>query len=323
MITRSDIAAHLERSVRTGFLVGGKDYRPLRSLFVREVPSDGAFESYADMGMLPWPIQNAGSMGPGGSDSRTGGTVVNRLSGGRQITIIGGQEKSMIVYNVDWEIAIGIEHNAIDDDKVGDIESWARGAAVNFEKHKDYLAFNALNVGEGTTYGAAYDGLSFFNDAHVDPSAQYTTVQDNKNALALSLDNFQIVKVAASKFLDDRGQPVGFNHNLLIIPPDLEYAAAQITMNREAYDTANREINPYAGSVRSIVAPGGWLDSTAWFLLDVSQPQKPLHLQIRKQPSLTIWDIEENGGGGTRYYKWHSRYSVFYGDWRLAIEGNT
>lgn len=323
MITRSDIAAHLERSVRVGFLAGGKEYRPLRSPFVREVPSDGAFESYADMGMLPWPIQNAGMMGAGGTDSRTGATVTNRMSGGRQITIIGGQEKSMIVYNTDWEIAIGIEHNAIDDDKVGDLEAWARGAASNFEKHKDYLAFSALNSGAASTYGNAYDGLTFFNDSHVDKSAEYQTTQDNSYAVALSLDNFQTVKIAASKFLDDRGQPVGFNHNLLIVPPDLEYMAAQITLNREAYDTGNREMNPYAGSVRSIIAPGGWLDSTAWFLIDGSQPQKPLNLQVRKQPSLIIWDEESQGGGGVRYYKWHARYSVFYGDWRLAVMGNT
>ena len=60
MITRADIAAHLERGVRTGFLTGRQAYTPLRSAFVGNTTSDGAFESYTDMGNVPWPVQNAG-----------------------------------------------------------------------------------------------------------------------------------------------------------------------------------------------------------------------------------------------------------------------
>jgi len=324
MITRTDIAAHLEQQVRTGFFLGLRAYSPLRTPFVQVRPSDGAFETYVDMGTAPWPVGNAGKPGAGGTDARTGLPIVNKTSAGGAVQVMGGQEKGLLVYNVDWEVTVGVTHNAIDDDRAGDLETWARGAGVNFEKHKDFLAFDALNDGAATaSYGACYDTLSFFNDAHIDPGAEYVTGQDNNYALALSLDNFETVKVAAAKFLNDRGQPVGLNHNLLIVPPDLERIASQIATNREAYDTANREINPYAGSVSFLVAPGGWLDSSAWFLLDSSQAQKPLGFQERKPPELKIWDDESQGDGGHRYFKWHARYSVFYGDWRLAAMGNT
>lgn len=322
MISRKDIAAHLERQVRTGFLKGIKGYTPLRSAFCGETPSDGAFETYADMGDVPWPVQNAGKVGAGGTDSRTGAVAVGQANEGGQITIVGGEERAVLVYNVDWEIAIGIYHNAIDDDKAGDLEAWARGAALNFEKHKDYMAFSLLNAGDGSTYGLCYDGLSFYNDSHKDPGAEYQTTQDNKYAVTLSLDNFETVKVAASKFLNSRGQPVGFNHNLLIVPPDLERTGAQVSSNPEAYDTSNREKNPYSGSVRLLVAPGGWLDTTAWMVIDTSMPQKPVYIQTRKNADLVIWD-DETQGGGIRYFKWHARYNGFYGDWRLAIMGQT
>ncbi|RMD64631.1 hypothetical protein D6833_04165 [Candidatus Parcubacteria bacterium] len=322
MISRKDIAAHLERQVRTGFLLGRKAYTPLRTAFAGETASDGAFETYADMGNVPWPVQNAGVQGASGTDSRTGAPQVGAANEGQSITIVGGEERAVVVYNVDWEIAVGIYHNAIDDDRAGDLEAWARAASVNFERHKDYQCFAALNAGDTNSYGLCYDGLTFFNDAHVDPGAEYQTAQDNAYALTLSLDNFETVKVAAAKFLDSRGQPVGFNHNLLIVPPDLERTAAQIAMNREAYDTANRELNPYAGSVRMLVAPGGWLDTTAWFIVDPNMPQKPIYLQVRKNPELVIWD-DETQGSGIRYFKWHARYNVFYGDWRLAAQGNT
>ena len=70
------------------------------------------------------------------------------------------------------------------------------------------------------------------------------------------------------------------------------------------------------------MAPGGWLDATAWFALDASQTQKPLTLQIRKRPELTIWD-DETQGSGIRYFKWHMRGAISYGNWSLALQGNS
>ena len=322
-ITRQDIAAHLERQVRTGFLKGMQDYTPLRSRFVRETPSDSAFETYTDMGDVPWPVQNAGTQGSGGTDGRTGAQIVNRMNEGGRVTVVGGEERGLIVYNLDWEIVTSATHNAINDDNAGDLEQWARDAGRNFEKHKDFLAFDALNQGDSDgDYGVAYNGLSFFNDSHVDPGAEYQTTQDNNYSLGLSIDNFETVKVAGSKLLDSRGQPVGLNHNLLVVPPDLERTAAQIARNPNAHDTANQEINPYEGTVQMLVAPGGWLDTTAWFLLDISQGAKPINLQMRQDPELITWD-DESQGSGIRYWKLFARYSVFFGDWRLGLLGNS
>jgi len=321
MITRTDISAHLEKGVRVGFLKGADTFSSQRSAFVEETPSDGAFEVYTDMGDAPWPIAGPGKQGPGGTDERTGAPVVGRMNAGEAITIVGGEERSLMVYNVDWQIGIGIEHNAINDNRAGDLEGWARRAAVNFERHKDKEAFAALNSGEATTnYGAGYDGLAFFSGSHVDPGAEYTTAQDNQFALALSLDNFETVKVAASKFKNSRGEPEGLNHKLLVLPPDLERIGAQITGNREDYATANRAVNPYSGNVQMLVSPGGYLDTTAWFLIDPAE--KPIKLQNRQAPSLVIMD-DELQGSGVRYFILRARYNVFYGNWRYAVQGNT
>jgi len=324
LITRSDIKAHLEATVMSNFLVGQKQsHVPLRGAFCQEYPSKKAFEIMASMGALPWPIQNGGKLGSGGVDARTGAQKTGGLHEGGPITIFGGEEQGMLVFPVDWEIPISITQNAIDDDQTGQLIEWAQSAAGRYEQHKDYLAFAALNAGDATTYGIAYDGLNFYSNSHVDPGAEYTTVQDNLNGLTLAPDNFKTVKIAASKFLDSRGQSVGLNHNLLIVPSDLEYEAAQITTNREASDTANREMNPYAGNVKALVAPGGWLDTTAWFLVDPNQLAKPLGLVIRKQPQAFAWEDPSGPGGGTWNVKIHARYNVFYQDWRLAVMGNT
>jgi len=322
-IVRSDIRAHLEAVVRANFLAGKPDYKPLRSMFCQEYPSQKAFEVFAGMGALPWPVQNGGKLGSGGTDSRTGVQQTGALHEGGPVQIFGGEEQGMLVYPADWEITIGVTQNALDDDQTGELETWAKSAAPRFEQHKDYLAFAALNAGDATTYGIAYDGLNFYSNSHLDPGAEYQTVQDNLNGSTLSLDNFDTVKVQAAKFMDSRGKPMGLNHNLLIVPPDLERTASQITMNREAYDTANREMNPYAGSVKLLVAPGGWMDTTAWVLIDPNQLAKPLGIVIRKPPAPVIWYDYSTGGGGTWYIKLHARYNIFYQDWRLAVMGNS
>lgn len=324
MISRNNFLAHLEYGIRTGFLTGQNSYKPLRHFFARETSSSGAFEIYSDMGSVPWPTLNAGKQGSGGTDSRTGATVAGRTNAGGPMTLWGTEERAYIINNLDWEIAFPIELNAIDDNRVGDFESWAQAMGTRFEQHKDKLCFDLLENGEATTVGGAcYDGLSFFNDSHVDPGAVYTTPQDNKLALTLSLDNFDAAVVAGSNFRDGQGQPLGLNHSLLITSPTNRLLAHNITQNVMSYDTANREANPYAGGMTSaIISPGGYLGSTAWFVVDNSTARRPILLQNRKPPTLTWWD-DLSQGSGIRYYKWHARYNVGYGPWQLCIQGNT
>jgi len=322
MIVRTDILGSLERGAKVNFLKGMKAYAPKRAPFVKETSSDGAFETYVDMGAVPWPTQNAGTQGDMGTDGRTGHPQLGGLHEGGPITILGGNERGQTIYNLDWDIAIGIHHNAINDARIGGLEEWARNCGWRFQQHMDYLCFDALNDGDGTDYGTCYDGSDFFDDDHADPGAEYTTDQDNEYGLALSLDNFETVYNAAGLFLDDRGQPCGFEHNLLIHALELRRTAAQIVDNEWAYDVANREINPFADGVVGLQAPGNYVDSTFWAVVATNQPQKPLVLQIRQQPKLVYWD-DHSQGSGIRYYKWVARYAVGYGDWRLACMGNT
>ena len=192
MITRTDILSHLEHNARTGALMGTKDYESKRAPFTREHSSDGNAEQYADMGAVPFPRNNAGKQGDGGTDARTGATKVNSMNSGENVTMVGGEERGMRV------------------------------------------------------------------------------------------------------------------------------------VNRELEGTGNRDANPYAGNTRILIAPGGYLDSTAWFAVDDSLAMsKPINLQIRKQPTLETFDDLTAGDGGVRYFKYHARYTVFYGDWRLCLQGNT
>lgn len=321
IIDRTSIVASLEYGARANFLNGMKSYTPKRAAFVDETPSSGAFEVYEDLGAAPWPSHNGGQTPGTATDSRTGAPQVGGLGGGDQITVLGAAERALVVYSRTWEIATAITHEAIDDNRTGGLEDWNMRAGVNFQRHMDYLAFQALAGGTGTTFGKCYNGLSFFNDSHIDPNAQYQTAQDNNYALALSLDNFETVYVAGHSLLDDRGKPAGNVLNLLIHSVNLLRTAGQITDNREDYGTGNRAVNPYAGAIARLEAPAGAFSTTNWFLVSTLPGQKPLGLQIREMPQLVAWD-DHNTTPSVRYYKWTARYEVFYRDWRSAVKGN-
>lgn len=298
-IFRQDIATHLTYGVKTGFLKGQKTYTPVRSAFVRETTSTGKSEDYSDVGTVPMPVAYDD-----------------------MVQVRGTHEVNLTITNKDYEITIGISHNAINDDRVGNLDTWARQAGRNFEKHMDKLCFLALNAGDGTTYATGYDALSLFNNSHFDPGAEYTTVQDNLYDLALSIDNFETVRVAAKQFKDGRGEYVGYDHNLLVCSPALERIAKNITGNEAAMDTSNNEMNPYAGQVRGpLVSP--YFDSTAWVVVAQDEIVKPIILQIRQQPVFVTWDDEKLGEGGVRFFKFHARYNVGVGDWRTVVMGKS
>lgn len=295
-----NVPQHLVVAARTGFLMTAtapvQPYAPIAQM----IDMNARSIDLVDIGASPMPVASVG---------RTQ----------KQEFI----EKTMTITPKDWEITVGISHNAVKDDQTGTLERKCRSAGENFGLHISNLAFKALNDGDATTnFGACYDSLAFFSNSHVDKGAQYQTVQDNVAALALSLDNFETARVAANLFKQDQGEYVGYNYDLLVVPPIYERIAAQITNNPFAYDTANRENNPYAGNVRYIVSPQ--LDSTASILVASSAPIKPILIAMREQPNLqSAWFDPETKDGGTYYFKFYARYNHFYGDWRLAYMINS
>jgi len=294
-----NVPSHLLVAARSGFLTALKVPDMPWQRIANTLQMDAKSIDLVDLGGTPMPTQSKG-----------GGPAQDFI------------EKSLTVKPIDWEIKVWISYNAVQDDQTGTLNNRVRGAGVNFQKHINNYVFQTLNAGDASTYGLCYDGQVFFYASHVDKGAAYTTVQSNVNALALSLDNFTTVNVAAQKYRDDQGEFVNYVGNLLVVPPDLEYIAAQICNNPNAYDTGNREANPFSGKRNYLVNPQ--LDSTAAILIDESEPTKPLIVVMRENPNLQDAWFDPNAADGGRYYfKFFARYNVYYGDWRLASMINT
>jgi hypothetical protein len=87
-------------------------------------------------------------------------------------------------------------------------------------------------------------------------------------------------------------------------------------------DTANRELNPYAGKLSYITVPE--FDTTAWVLVASNEATKPLFVAIKKRPTLNaMWFDAQQPDGGIHYFQYHGRYTIDYADWPTAVMGNT
>jgi phage major head subunit gpT-like protein len=293
-----NVPGHLVVSARTGFLTTALPPVPAYAAIAQELTMSAKNIEMVDLGGAPMPLRNRGRM-----------------------QIQDFIEKRMTVQPLDWDITVFISHNAVQDDQTGELDRKVRSAGDNFQRHIAQQAFQALNDGDGSNYGLAYDGLSFFNDSHVDKGAAYTSVQDNKDALALDATNFNTVYVKAQKTRDDQGQFTQYNYNLLVVPPDLAKVAFQLTQVPGGSETP-ANANPFAGRINYVVSP--LLDSTAWVLVASDSPTKPIVIAMRERPNLqSAWFDPEAPDGGRYYFKFYARYNHFYGDWRTAYMGNS
>lgn len=299
MIFRTDIAKSLEYGAKASFLEGRNLWTPTRDLIADAAPqSTGKDETYVGLGDPPMPVENKG-----------------------ELQVRGLHERHITIENKDWEVTLAVTHNAINDDRVGHLVPWMRKAGMRFEQHMDKRCWQALNGGDGSTYGLCYDGNEFFDTQHADSGAEYTTVQSNLSTTTLDLDGFNTVWKLAAVLKDSRGEYLEVPFDLLTVSQTNRVVAAQITDNEQAYDTGNREMNPFTGEFRHHWTPH--FDTNAWVISCTLAGFRPIIFQLREGPTLTVWDDENAPEGGVRYFKWFSRYEVGYSNWRYAFMGKT
>jgi len=294
-----NVPNHLVSIAKTGFLTTAlkpvPDYAPIASY----IDMTEKNQTLVDLGAAPMPLQDSG--------------------------LVKAQdfiEKTLPIKPLDWHIKVWISGNAVKDDQTGTLLNRVRGAGSNFQRHLAQQAFQALNDGDATTnFGAGYDGLAMFHDSHVDKGAAYTTVQDNKDALTLSLDSLETVMIKAQRTRDDQGEFTDFNYNTIVTDPTYRRIAYNIARNPQDYGTDNRAANPYDG-MNVVISPK--LDVGAWFLVASNETIKPIIIVVREAPFLDdAWKDPDQPDGGRYYFLFRGRYNFYYGDWRTAYMGHS
>lgn len=224
---------------------------------------------------------------------------------------------SYTIVNDDWESTIEVDRNDIEDDNLGIYGPQAQMAGYAARQFADELIFDLLNDG---FKAKCYDGKPFFSADH--PVGGKTVA--NKGSAALSIDTFAkagasfgAARTALRKLTDDDGRPLGIAPSVLVVPPALEDTARGLMAVDRLEDG---KPNIYKGQAE-VVADARLISDTAWFLLDASQPIKPLIYQERKAPQFVQQtEMDSDSVFLRKKYRYgvECRGAAGYGFWQMA-----
>lgn len=236
----------------------------------------------------------------------------------------GLRSESYDVENLEYEASIEVQGNELDDDQTGQIRVRINEMADRAATFKDYLLAQLLENGGAAGY-VAYDGLTYFNDAHVSgasgdqdnnltgPAATDTTptTAEMKSAIASCL-------AALRGFKDDRGYPLNLVQTgaVIMVPPVQEMAA------REAVGAAiiAQTSNIMQGAADVVVNP--YLATAAnMYVMLTGGTIKPFVLQQRRPLAFrSVAENDERAAFNRRYqYGVDERFRMTYGAWYACV----
>lgn len=251
------------------------------------VPSTSESETYAWLGDIP------------GMREWIGEREIQNLSG-----------SAYTIKNKDFELTVGVDRNAVEDDKIGlynpSIQMLGESAAL----HPDELVYGLLANGFTEK---CYDGKAFFaTDHEVGKNAV-----SNKITSKLSLESYVTARAMMRGYKNSKGRSLALVPNLLVVPPALEAKAREILVA----EFINGTKNTMQGTAELHVEPRLTSD-TAWFLLDTSRPIKPLIYQQRKKAKFVskTAETDDNVFMSKKFiYGADSRGNAGFGFWQMAV----
>jgi phage major head subunit gpT-like protein len=228
----------------------------------------------------------------------------------------GFQEQAFTIANKKYESTISINVDALEDDQFGQIALQVRRLAEVTRMYKEEVAFTVLGEGDQTTYGTCYDGKAFFANDHAE-GTYYTTGQDNLGGSALTQTSLSATRAIMMGFKDDRGNKLKIVPDTLIVPPELEDLALQLTQSATVDSSGNINVN--RGRYKVIVTPF-ITDTDSCILARTNGVMKPLIYQNRQEAVFQALEgNSEKGFMRDEYlYGVKCRFAIGYGDWRNA-----
>jgi len=222
--------------------------------------------------------------------------------------------------NLPYEVTVEVRRSTLEDDKYNTIRpriAQLGQEAARFPAKQAALALSSLTA-------TGYDGLTFYNTAHVigSDAAQSNKLTGTGTTLAQVRADFITGRTAMRRFNDDQGRPMNIAPDLVVIPPDLQDVFDQlINSTLIASPVTAAPSNVLSGAV-DIIVDANLSDTNDWYLLDTHDIVKPLIYQMRVAPEFTALDAPDSPGVFFRdriYYGVRARFAFGYGDWVTAV----
>lgn len=213
--------------------------------------------------------------------------------------------------HVKYSRGFKVERELLDDNQYNNIFSRPEELAMKFQVKIEADAASLFNNAFST---AGYDAVSLCNDSHPRGAGDTANTVDNNATLALSPANLETVRQQGKNLVDDRGDLINWNGDLLLVPEGLAKTAHEITMSTNIANSAENNANFFRGL--RYVSWNRLTDSTAWFLIDTRMMKRYLKWYWRRRPEFVMdkdFDTEQAKFAG------FMRYSFGWSDFRFIV----
>ena len=232
------------------------------------------------------------------------------------------RENSFTISNKKFEASMSVSREALEDDQYGQIRIRVQQLAEAARTYYAERTYAVLVGGTGSTYGNCYDGQYFFDDDH---SEGNSGTQDNKGSSALTSASLSATRTAMARMKDDQGKVMGIVGDTIIVPPELEATALELTGadTVERYTASGTDavptMNIHKGRYKVISTPT-ITDADSWYMVCTNRVTKPLIFQNRMPTDFVALEDSSDAGFMRDEYVYgvRNRFNIGYGDWRLA-----
>lgn len=222
------------------------------------------------------------------------------------------------VVNDDWETTVGVKRKHIQDDNLGIYMPIAQMAGKSAAQLPDEIVADLVN---GSFASICFDGQYFCDTDHPVGDASVSnklTVALSCATLAAADASLGAAQIAMMQFKDDEGRPLNSQPDTLLVPPALKSVANVLANNEKLEDG---KPNPYKDTIK-VVVDARLTSTTAWFVLNTTEPVKPFIYQERQAPEFVQQVSQENDDVFMRAeYKFgvEARAAGGYGFWQLCV----
>lgn len=217
----------------------------------------------------------------------------------------------------EYPLEVIIQRKLYDDSKFAQITNIAArmGDSAALKRETD-AASVFVNAFSDTFAGA--DSVGLCSTAHPLSPNKSGTTQANEGTYSLTKANVATVREAMMAFTDDNQNIVAVNPDMLLVPPELEDEALEITKSILDPDSADNKINPQSNRF-SVLTWHYLTDANAWFMIDTQLMKQSLYWFDRIPLSIKP-KVEDKTIRAT--WVAYMRYSYGWSDWRWVYGNN-
>jgi len=208
-----------------------------------------------------------------------------------------------------------VERKLVADDQYNMIKSRPIGLALSAARTREKHAASVFNNAFSSSYVGG-DAVALCSDSHpLSPTNSAT--HSNAGTSALSYDNLVTARRTMREYVDDRGELVAINPDLLLVPPELEETAYSIVKTMNKVDITDYHANFVQSRINTVVVWDYLTDANNWFLLDSALAKIHL-LWVDREDLEFAMDPTSNFRLEARY-RGYMRYSYGFSDWRWCF----